>query len=123
MSWGRTVRRTVTGLAVVTAGGFAAMHPAAVRAFYLDIYPSDPAKAEALNLCFAERHTFNRLDPGEREECYSHILQSLGAVSSASIAGPAPNAIDLKRSAGQGGMPKNDVRREEETQSASQLTR
>jgi hypothetical protein len=105
-------------LAVATAGGVALMYPGAVRALYLELYPSDPAKAEALELCFAENHAFNRLDPGEREGCYRRLLQAAGEVANAQMAAAAVvNAVDLRHAAGLGGMPRNDVRRQEETDS------
>ena len=110
----RTVRRAVVGFGIVTAGALVAMHPGAVRAFYLDIYPEDPAKAQALTLCFAENHAFNRLDSSERDACYRHVLQSAGEVAAASMA--TANAVDLRRAAGQTGMPRNDVRRLEQTE-------
>lgn len=113
------MRRALLGLAVITAGGAAAMHPGAVKAFYLGIYPTDPAKAEALNLCFTENHAFNRLDAGEREACYRHILNAanaVSAVSTASIATPVANPVDLRQAAGEGQMPRNDIRRLEQAE-------
>jgi hypothetical protein len=104
------------GFALVTAGGVAAMHPGAVKAFYLNIYPEDPAKAQALDLCFTENHAFNRLDAGQRDSCYRHILSSVTEISSASLAPPAINPVDLQRAVGQGSLPRNDVRRAEQTQ-------
>lgn len=123
MSWGRTVRRAVVMVALVTAGGVAAMHPEAVKAFYLTIYPDDPARAQALDLCFTENHAFNRLDSGQRDACYRHVLGSVAAASSASLATPVANPVDLRRAAGQGSVPLNDVRREEESQEAAQRLR
>jgi hypothetical protein len=103
----------------VTAGGIAAMHPGAVKAFYLDIYPNDPARAQALDLCFTENHAFNRLDAGQRDTCYRHILYSVSEVSSASLAPPVVNPIDLQRAAGLGSLPRNDVRQEQQSQDAA----
>ncbi|HZK90480.1 MAG TPA: hypothetical protein VFC56_10070 [Stellaceae bacterium] len=105
--------------AVVTVGGVAAMHPGAVKAFYLNIYPDDPAKAQALDLCFTENHAFNRLDSDQRNSCYQHFLSLVAEVSSASLAPAAINTIDLQRAAGQGSLPRNDVRREEQTLAAA----
>jgi hypothetical protein len=69
MALGGTIRRSAMALIVIGAGGFAAMNPGAVKAFYENIYPSDPAKHEALELCFMQDHKFNRLDAGERDNC------------------------------------------------------
>lgn len=120
MSLGRTVRRAAILVALLTAGGVAALHPESVRAFYLGIYPDDPARAQALDLCFAENHAFNRLDSEQRDSCYRRILGSVSAASSASLAIPAVNAVDLRRAAADGGAPLNDVRREEQSQAAAQ---
>jgi hypothetical protein len=118
MSLGRSVKRTVMGLVVISAGGFAAMHPGAVKAFYQDIYPRDPAMREALDRCFLENHDFNRLVSGARDACYRHILLSAGDVSSAAPQQRDANLIDLTRAAGQGSVPRNDIRRLEQTEDA-----
>src|SRR5215469_17880581 len=101
MALGRSVRRMVVALVVIGAGVFAAMNPGVVKAFYEDIYPSDPAKRQALELCFMQDHKFNRLDSGEREACYKRMLMLVGAVSS-SDQGNTINPIDLERAAAQG---------------------
>jgi hypothetical protein len=112
-------------LAVVTAGGVAAMHPGAVKAFYLGIYPDDPAKAQALDLCFTENHAFNRLDSAQRDVCYRHILPSVADASSAALsdmaARPLANPIDLRRAAAVSTLPRNDIRRAEQNEVAQQL--
>jgi len=107
-------------LVVVGAGGFAVMNPGVVKAFYEDIYPDDPAKRQALDLCFMENHKFNRLDAGERDACYKRALLPLGELPSAGApaAPPSANLVDLQRAAGQGRMPRNDVRRLEQEQDA-----
>jgi len=120
MAWGRTLRRAVLVLVGVAAGGFAVMHPEAVKAFYEDIYPTDPAKRQALDLCFMQDHKFNRLDAGERETCYRHTLLPVGELANV----PAPdrpdvNLVDLQRAAAQGSMPHNDIRRLEQTRDAT----
>jgi len=110
--------------AMVVAGGFAAIHPGAVKAFYVNIYPEDPAKAEALNLCFTENHAFNRLDSAAREGSYRHILASLGELpKAAAAAAAAANAVDLRQAAGQGSLPQNDIRRQERTASLLHISR
>jgi hypothetical protein len=114
----RTMRRGVMLLAVVGVGGFAAMNPSVVKGFYEDLYPSDPAKRQALELCFMQDHKFNRLDADQREACYHHLLSSLGDIPAAGAAAlrPTANLVDLQRSAGAGSVPRNDIRRLEQNQ-------
>jgi len=109
-------KRTVLGLAVITAGAVAAMNPGMVKAFYEGIYPSDPAKAEALDMCFMENHTFNRLNTGERDACYKRMLRPLGEITAASLL--SVNPIDLQRAAAQPNMPHNDIIRLQENRAA-----
>ena len=122
MSEGRTVRRVIMAGIVVAAGGLAAAHPQTVKAFYQDVYPSDPAKRRALDLCFAQDHQFNRLDAGERDACYRHTIAVAGEASSMA-ARPEANPIDLQRDAGHGALPRNDIRRLEQTLEASHSRR
>jgi hypothetical protein len=109
-------KRTVLGLAVITAGAFAALNPGVVKAFYEDIYPSDPTKSEALDMCFMENHTFNRLDSGERDACYKRMLRPLGEITAAAQA--SFNPVDLQRAAAQPNMPHNDIIRLQENRTA-----
>jgi hypothetical protein len=113
MGMARIFRRFVMAVVVVGAGGIAASHPDAIKAFYEDIYPSDPAKREALDLCFMHDHKFNRLDPSQREACYGSMLLPRGELSSAPAPADRPNVnlVDLQRAAAQGSMPHNDIRR------------
>jgi hypothetical protein len=115
MALGRTIRRAMLGLVVIGTGGFAAMNPGVVKAFYHGIYPSDPAKREALDMCFMENHKFNRLDPDERDACYKRMLQPLGEVTTSEQ--PNVNLIDLQRAAAQGSVPRNDITRLEQNAS------
>jgi hypothetical protein len=102
---------------VVGAGGFAVMNPGVVRAFYQDIYPSDPAKRQALELCFLQDHKFNRLEPDAREACYGRMLQPLGEISSSETQQqPTANLVDLQRVAGERTLPRNDIRRLEQNE-------
>ena len=116
MGLGRMIRRVLMALIVLGAGGFAAMNPGVVKAFYHGIYPSDPAKREALDMCFMENHKFNRLDAGERDACYKRMLQPLGEVTTSEP--PNVNAIDLQRAAAEGSMPRNDIIRLQQNQTA-----
>jgi hypothetical protein len=117
------LRRLTMALVVVTAGGFAAIHPDAVKAFYENIYPSDPVKQQALDMCFMEDHKFNRLDASERDACYKRTMFTLGEVSPSGAAQPGVNLVDLHRVAGGGSMPRNDILRLQEDQAAAQLSR
>jgi hypothetical protein len=121
MSAGRTVRRAVIASALIVAGGFAAMHLDVVETFYRDIYPSDSAKRQALELCFLQDHKFNRLDPDERETCYRHLLYAAG--ETAMPARPDANPVDLQRAAGRGILPRTDIRRPERPEDADRPPR
>jgi hypothetical protein len=121
MASDRLIKRLVVAAIVVGAGAFAAMNPGVVKAFYEDLYPSDPAKRQALDLCFMQDHKFNRLDAGERDACYQHMLQPLGEVAPG--APPNVNPVDLQRAAGQTGAPRNDIRRIEQSANAPHASR
>lgn len=127
MAFGRSGRRIAAALVVVGAGVFVAMNPGVVKAFYEDIYPSDPAKRQALELCFMQDHKFNRLDSGERDRCYRQMLFPVSEHSaSAGVLAeqkPTVNLIDLERAAAQGNMPRNDVRRLEQDQNPPRAPR
>jgi hypothetical protein len=116
MVQGRTIRRWAVVTAIVVGGGFAVLNPGVVRAFYQDIYPSDPAKRQALELCFLQDHQFNRLEPSARENCYHRMLQPLGEISTSETRSPTANLVDLQHAAGGGQMPRNDIRRLEQDQ-------
>jgi hypothetical protein len=100
--------------------GLAAANPDIVQDFYEQLYPSDPAKRHALELCFLADHQFNRLDRSQREACYrgrSALVTDVapdvdGAKPPTSNA--AANVIDLWRSSGQGNLPQNDIRFQEQ---------
>ncbi|HEX3862033.1 MAG TPA: hypothetical protein VHY35_10120 [Stellaceae bacterium] len=95
---------------------------------YRQLYPADPAERRALNECFTEDPQFNRLDPGARAACFRHNAPMMGATAApattASVASgaaveprpqPAPsNFVDLWRAAGQGRMPQNDIRSQQD---------
>jgi len=122
---GRVLKRLFIVAVVASAGGVAAVHPEVIKNFYEDVYPSDAAKRQALDLCFMQDHKFNRLENDEREACYRHTLLAPPAEASASAAADAPaavkyepNAIDLRRAAGEGALPRNDARRREQTENA-----
>lgn len=122
MGFGRLVRRVLVVVIFTTAGGLAAMHFRDISNFYRAIYPSDPAKREALDLCFTQDHQFNRLDANARASCYSRALTPAAMVAGyAPAAGPVANPIDLQRAAAAGHMPRNDVRRTEETEDVLHL--
>ncbi len=122
MGFGRLVRRVLSAAIFVAAGGVAAMHFQDISRFYRDIYPTDPVKREALDLCFTQDHQFNRLDAAARASCYSRALLPAAAMAGlAPVAEPAANPIDLQRAAAAGYMPRNDVRRTEETREALHL--
>jgi hypothetical protein len=117
MVQGRTIRRWAVTVAVAAIGGFAVLNPGVVRAFYQDIYPNDPAKRQALELCFLQDHMFNRLESSARETCYNRMLQPLGEISTSETPqSPTANLVDLRSAAGAGRQPRNDIRRLEQNE-------
>jgi len=117
----RTVRRLVMMLVVIGAAGFTITNPGVVTGFYEDLYPSDPAKRHALELCFMQDHKFNRLFANERDACYHRMLSSLGEIPAAGAVSeqPTANLVDLQHSAGAGSAPRNDIRRLEQNENAA----
>ena len=115
----RMVRRLIVTGVLIAGAALAVMNPGVVKAFYQDIYPSDPAKRQALELCFIQDHQFNRLDSEAREACYHRMLQSVGGTFTAADGTPeqpAANLVDLQRAAGQRNLSRNDVRRLEQNE-------
>lgn len=106
----------LAGIAGVMVASAAGGNPAAVWDTLQHIYPSDPMQRQALDQCFLEDHRFDRLDRGARDACYRRSAAAHAA------SGPDPSAqirangnfVDLWRSAGQGRLPRHDVRFEEQ---------
>jgi hypothetical protein len=101
------------GILVMAAAG---TRPAAVWETLQQIYPGDPAQRQALDQCFMEDRRFDRLDPAAREACYRRNpapRRSVGPDPSGRIRANS-NFVDLWRAAGQGRMPRHDVRFEEQ---------
>jgi hypothetical protein len=117
----RWSRRFLFAAVIVAGGSVSPEFAGAIRGLYLDAYPSDPAKRQALELCFLQDHRFNRLDADEREACYRHALVPQETAGGALPVQLPANEIDLQRSAAVGSMPRNDIRRHEETQNALHL--
>ena len=103
----------IAGIIVVSAAG---MRPAAVWEIFQQIYPSDPMQRQALDQCFMEDHRFDRLDRAAREACYRRNAAARGAAApdQATRIRANSNFVDLWRAAGQGHMPRHDVRFEEQ---------
>jgi hypothetical protein len=100
---------------IAIASTAAIIRPDAVAALYQELYPSDPQMRQALNECFALDPQFNRLDPAARTACYRHMLPS-AAQRGAAPPRPAPsNFVDRWRAAGQGHLPQNDIRAEQQS--------
>ena len=95
--------------------GVAMARPAAIWDTYRQLYPADPAERRALNECFTQDPSFNRLDQAARQACYRHSLATMPNSAQARVAMPQGNFVDLWRAAGQGRLPQNDVRAEEQT--------
>jgi hypothetical protein len=120
--WGKMKILLLSGLIGAAIGG-AVVRPAAVTDLigaadtvvdlYDSVFPSDPLKREALDLCFRQNHGFNRLVTAERQSCYAAVLPTQQAAAQGGIRNlglHAANFVDLWQAAGQGHMPKNDIR-------------
>jgi hypothetical protein len=119
MAFGRVLKRGLFAAVLLGGGGMAAAYPDVVSGYYHELYPSDPAKRQALELCFLQDREFNRLDADARERCYRRAL--VPAAAAAGMVTPEPllaNAVDLQHAAGAGSMPRNDIRRAEEERAA-----
>jgi hypothetical protein len=116
MSFGGSVKSALFAFAAVS-GFVAGVQPKVLENLYSDIYPSDPAMRDALDLCFAQDHAFNRLYSAERLDCYRHMLMPPGNMPPVAKAATRPhiNLLDLQRAAALGSMPRNDIRRQQET--------
>ena len=77
-----------------------------VGANYDLLFPSDPAKREALHQCMIENPQFNQLDRGAQEVCLKSRLSRPMPPSPSQA-----NFVDLRRADGQGRQSSNDVRR------------
>jgi len=91
--------------------GVGSAWPRVAAYLYQQVYPSEPAEREALQLCILQDPGFNRLDAAQREGCYRHaLLPSAAGPDSTQV-----NFIDLRRAASLGRMPQDDIRAQEQT--------
>jgi len=106
----------IAGVAGMLAVFVAGARPTAVWETFQQIYPSDQAQRQALDHCFLEDHRFDRFDRAARDMCYRRNPAARGAAAAEDAARMRPNGnyVDLWRAAGQGHMPRNDVRFEEQ---------
>ena len=102
----------LAGVAAIAAGVEAA-HPGAWQGLFEQLYPKDPERRQALDLCFRTDHRFNRLDAAEREGCYRRMLKP---VMPPSPAVASANFVDLWRAAGRGRTPTHDIRFEQQNE-------
>lgn len=117
MGWGRT-KKGILVAAMVVGGVAALLGPRAVYSFVTEVYPSDPAKRQALEMCFLQDSRFNRLDASERANCYSRATL-VGITIDSGV--HEANPVDLHQAAAAGSMPRNDVRRVDEMRAALHL--
>ena len=101
----------IAGIMFVFAAG---SRPAAVWETLQQIYPSDPMQRQALDQCFLEDHRFDRLDRAAREACYRRSEAAHAAADPSARIRANSNFVDLWRSAGEGRLPRHDVRFEEQ---------
>jgi hypothetical protein len=104
------MKRLVVATIIGIAAGSIAMQSKTVLGFIGDIYPADPARREALNLCFLADSHFDRLDPDARATCYHHAFVEPSRQDIPAPAGSAANQIDLRRAASLTSAPRNDIR-------------
>jgi hypothetical protein len=101
----------VAGLVGMTV---AAARPGGLWEFYRQVYPANAAQRQALDRCFAEDPSLNRLDAAARSACYRHELPAVAANPDHALHRvPPPNFVDLWRAAGEGHLPQSDVRAEQ----------
>jgi hypothetical protein len=105
----------IAAIVAVAAGG-TGLQPNSVIEFYNQVYPSDPAKRQALDLCILEDPNFNRLSAVARTSCYRHARGELTLAESLVWTGIAPNQLDLRQAADRGSVPRSDVRISQQTQ-------
>jgi hypothetical protein len=110
----------VVVVALVASLALGIIQPAEWWDTYQQLYPSDPEQRRALDQCFTLDAQFSRLDANQREACYRHYLPGGGAAVQTAAMVPRPTApaaanfVDLWRAAGQGHLPQNDIRAEQQ---------
>lgn len=72
---------------------------------YNAAYPSDPAKAAALQECISHDKSFNRLDGDDRQACYRQYVRAIPVAVA-----PTPNPYYAFNPSN---LPGNDIRREQ----------
>lgn len=94
------------------AVGYAVSSPGRVLALYEQIYPSNPYKQQALDLCSLRDQGFNRADSTARDACYQRFLGGReGAGGPIAMAdGAQPNFVDFWRAGSEGNLPRHDIR-------------
>ena len=80
---------------------------------YHRVFPGDPLKQQALDLCFRQDHGFNRLFAAERSACYEKYLPPQAA-GNRDVGVNAANFVDLWAAAGRGHTPQDDIRAQQQ---------
>jgi hypothetical protein len=62
---------------LIAAGIFIAFNYNAIAAEWREMYPSDPNRRTAIQLCYIENHQFMRSDTEQRDACYDRWLPVL----------------------------------------------
>jgi hypothetical protein len=110
------MKRLLIATIIGITAGIVAVQARPVANILHDIYPSDPAKRQALDLCILGDPNFNRLDLSAREACYRHAASAPTLEIAPTTTVSAPNPVDLKQDAGRGAAPRNDIRVVQATQ-------
>jgi hypothetical protein len=107
---GETMKLILIATIVGITGCGLAMQSKTVLGFWANIYPTDPARREALNLCALADPNFNRVSAGARTACYQHTFEKPAPQVTAATAGIGANQVDLRRAASATSAPRNDIR-------------
>ena len=67
-------------ISVVVAATLVTLYGRQAIALVRDAYPSDPARAEALNRCAAGDPHFIRFSERERDGCYAHFPNGMAGL-------------------------------------------
>jgi hypothetical protein len=93
---------------------------------YVDAYPQDPVKRQALDQCYQANHGFNRLLADERADCYRRFVPvAPPALPLARAVEPhvAVNFVDLRQAEARGRQPTSDVYTRQQNSASLQVIR
>jgi hypothetical protein len=95
MDLGESMKPLLVAIIIGIAAAGGAMQSPVVSGFVFDIYPQDPGRREALDLCIFADRNFNRLDPTARDACYRHAFATLASTEPPVRTSRSPSEVDL----------------------------